>query len=151
MNLRGNDKQLRRSVKTSSTNPNASDNASSAGFEMRVSGNKRLIDLGDIVYLKSAKNYTVFKLNNGREVISSRTLKTFEEELTGVVNFVRPHRSYMINFDYVSDIDLNCRGGEILLSNERLEISRRKAADFRRRYKKFLSLKENENQSQSAV
>ncbi len=114
--------------------------SSFSGFSVRFSGSKRMVELRDIVYLKSAKNYTVFKLCSGRELISSRTLKTYEEELNQEVNFVRPHRSYMVNFDYVRNIDLNCRGGEIQLIDETIDISRRKAASFRKQYKRFLSL-----------
>ena len=33
-------------------------------MQMRVAGKRKLIDLNDIVYLKSAKNYTIFKLKS---------------------------------------------------------------------------------------
>lgn len=108
-------------------------------LELRVAGNKKIINLNDVIYLQSAKNYTVFKLKNGTNVISSKTLRIFEEELEDVVNFVRPHRSFMVNFDHVKDLRFNCRGGEIYLKDEVIEISRRKAADFRKSYRKFLS------------
>lgn len=108
-------------------------------MQMRVAGKKNLIDLNNIIYLKSAKNYTIFKLKNGREIISSKTLGIFEDELKGVSNFVRPHRSYIVNFDYVDDLQFNCRGGELFLDDEIINISRRKAADFRRKYRKFLT------------
>jgi DNA-binding LytR/AlgR family response regulator len=108
-------------------------------MQMRVAGRKNFLDLNDIVYLKSAKNYTIFKLKNGKEIISSKTLGIFEEELKGVSNFVRPHRSYIVNFDYVDDLRFNCRGGELWLSEEIISISRRKAADFRRKYRRFLT------------
>ncbi len=108
-------------------------------MQMRVAGKKNLIDLNDIVYLKSAKNYTIFKLRSGKEVISSKTLGIFEEELKGVSNFVRPHRSYIVNFDFVKDLLFNCRGGELFMDKEVINISRRKAADFRRHYRRFLT------------
>lgn len=108
-------------------------------MQMRVAGKRNLIDLNDIVYLKSAKNYTIFRLRNGKEVISSKTLGIFEEELTGVSNFVRPHRSYIVNFDFVNDLQFNCRGGELFMDKEVINISRRKAADFRRKYRRFLT------------
>lgn len=108
-------------------------------MQMRIAGKKNLLDLNDIVYLKSAKNYTIFKLRNGREVISSKTLGIFEEELNGVSNFVRPHRSYIVNFDFVKDLQFNCRGGELFMDSEVINISRRKAAEFRRKYRRFLT------------
>jgi DNA-binding LytR/AlgR family response regulator len=108
-------------------------------MQMRVAGKKNLIDLNDIVYLKSAKNYTIFKLRSGKDIISSKTLGIFEEELKGVSNFVRPHRSYIVNFDFVKDLLFNCRGGELFMDKEVINISRRKAADFRRHYRRFLT------------
>lgn len=107
-------------------------------MKMRIAGKRNLIDLNEIVYLKSAKNYTIFKLKDGSEILSSKTLGIFEEELKEVLNFVRPHRSYMVNFDHVDELRFNCRGGEIYFENEVIEISRRKAAEFRRDYRKFL-------------
>ncbi|MGR3810477.1 LytR/AlgR family response regulator transcription factor [Jiulongibacter sp. NS-SX5] len=106
---------------------------------MKVGGKKGLLNLNDIVYLKSLKNYTIFKLKSGKEVLSSKTLKIFEDELTDVINFVRPHRSYMVNFDYIDDLHFNHKGGEIYLGDTTIEISRRKAASFRKSYKTFLS------------
>lgn len=106
---------------------------------MRVAGKRNMIKLNDILYLRSAKNYTIFKLKDGREIISSKTLRIFEEELQGIANFVRPHRSYIINLDYVDDLYFNCRGGEVVIHDQKIFISRRKAAGFRRKYRRFLS------------
>jgi len=106
---------------------------------MRVAGKRNMVQLSDIIYLKSAKNYTIFKLKDGREILSSKTLRVFEEELAEFTNFVRPHRSYMINLEHVKDLYFNCRGGEILVHDHKIFISRRKAAEFRRCYRKYLS------------
>jgi DNA-binding LytR/AlgR family response regulator len=106
---------------------------------MRVAGMRNMIQLSDILFLKSAKNYTIFKLKDGREIISSKTLRIFEEELLEISNFVRPHRSFIINLEYVDDLYFNCRGGEVLIHNQKIFISRRKAADFRRSYRRYLS------------
>lgn len=111
---------------------------SGSNLVMRVAGKRNMIQLGDILYLKSVKNYTIFTLKDGREIISSKTLRIFEEELLEISNFVRPHRSYIINLEFVDDLYFNCRGGEILIHNQKILISRRKAADFRRSYRKYL-------------
>lgn len=119
--------------------PSAGTLSTEANMNIRVAGKKNLINLNDVAYLKSAKNYTIFKLKDGKELISSKTLRIFEEELEQVANFVRPHRSYIVNFDYVDDLRFNCRGGELFLDDEVINISRRKAAEFRRKYRRFLS------------
>jgi len=108
-------------------------------MQMRVASKRNMVDLNEIVYLKSSKNYTIFKLRNGKELISSKTLGIFEDELKGVSNFVRPHRSYIVNFNFVKDLRFNCRGGELFMESEIINISRRKAADFRRKFRRFLT------------
>lgn len=120
-------------------NENVGTLSTEANMNMRVAGQKNMVNLNDIAYLKSDKNYTIFKLKNGNELISSKTLRIFEEELESVANFVRPHRSYIVNFDYVDDLRFNCRGGELYLDDEVINISRRKAAEFRRQYRRFLT------------
>ncbi|SOE20352.1 LytTr DNA-binding domain-containing protein [Spirosomataceae bacterium TFI 002] len=120
-------------------NPEVGTLSTEASMNMRVAGKKNMVNLNDVAYLKSAKNYTIFKLKNGKELISSKTLRIFEEELESVANFVRPHRSYIVNFDYVDDLRFNCRGGELYLDDEVINISRRKAAEFRRQYRRFLT------------
>lgn len=105
---------------------------------MSVDGEHNVIQLGDILYLKSVKNYIILKLKDGREILSSKTLRIFEEELLEIPNFVRPHRSYIINLEYVDDLYFNYRGGEVLIHDLKILISRRKAVDFRRSYRRFL-------------
>lgn len=105
---------------------------------MSVDGEHNVIQLGDILYLKSVKNYIILKLKDGREILSSKTLRIFEEELLEIPNFVRPHRSYIINLEYVDDLYFNYRGGEVLIHDLKILISRRKVVDFRRSYRRFL-------------
>lgn len=105
---------------------------------MSVDGEHKMIQLDDILYLKSVKNNIILKLKDGREISSPKTLRILEEELLEISNFVRPHRSYIINFEYVDDLYFNCRGGEVLIHDLKILISRRKAVDFRRSYRRFL-------------
>ena len=105
---------------------------------MSVDGEHKMIQLGDILYLKSVKNNIILKLKDGREFSSPKTLRILEEELLEISNFVRPHRSYIINLEYVDDLYFNYRGGEVLIHDLKILISRRKAVDFRRSYRRFL-------------
>lgn len=116
-----------------------SGNSGNSLGSMQIAGRRKPINLDDIIYLKSDKNYTIFKMRFGSTIISSKTLKVYEEELKGITNFVRPHRSYIVNLNFVDDLFFNCRGGELLIFDQKISISRRKAADFRRKYRKFLT------------
>ncbi|TJY37693.1 LytR/AlgR family response regulator transcription factor [Pontimicrobium aquaticum] len=61
------------------------------------------IDTEEIVLLKADNNSTDFILANGSTVIAYKTLKTFETLLPS--NFVRIHKSYIVNIDYVNRVN----------------------------------------------
>lgn len=61
-----------------------------------------LIKYKDIVYLKADNNTTDFKLYNTKIITAYKTLKYFEQTLP--YNFVRIHKSYIVNIHYVSRI-----------------------------------------------
>lgn len=57
----------------------------------------------EILFLKADNNATDFHMKDGKVISAYKTLKTFEELLPG--NFLRIHKSYIINSDYVSRIN----------------------------------------------
>ena len=57
----------------------------------------------DILYLKADNNTTDFYIKNGEIVSAFKTLKVFENQLPN--NFLRIHKSYIINQNYVSRIN----------------------------------------------
>lgn len=61
------------------------------------------IDTEEIVLLKADNNTTDFFLADGSTVIAYKTLKTFETLLPD--NFIRIHKSYIVNIDYVNRIN----------------------------------------------
>lgn len=67
------------------------------------------LNTSDIIFLKADNNTTDFHLSNGEIVVAFKTLKTFEGLLPN--NFIRIHKSYIVNKDYISKIQigkLNC-------------------------------------------
>lgn len=62
----------------------------------------KFLQLNEILYLKADNNTTDFYLKDGTVVTSFSTLKKFETELPNV--FVRIHKSYIININYISKI-----------------------------------------------
>ncbi|MDQ6843891.1 MAG: LytTR family DNA-binding domain-containing protein, partial [Bacteroidota bacterium] len=59
-----------------------------------------IIPVNEIVYCHASSNYTEFHLTDKRCVLSSYTLKQYDEMLTGQ-SFFRAHRSYLINLAHV--------------------------------------------------
>jgi two-component system, LytTR family, response regulator len=54
------------------------------------------VPLHEIVYCKAIQGYTEFRLEGSRTIVSSYTLKYFEQFLAAH-NFMRVHKSYIVN------------------------------------------------------
>lgn len=89
----------------------------------------QVVQLSDIVYCESETSYTIFHLSNGQKVTASRSILEYEQ-LLELNDFVRVHRSYLVNLNHVKEYQRG-EGGTVLLSNNKeVEISRRKKEIF---------------------
>lgn len=71
---------------------------------VNTSDNLYVLNLHDILYLKSESNYTkFFTADLNEEIIVSRTLKDYEEILKDH-NFIRTHNSYLVNLSWIAKI-----------------------------------------------
>lgn len=75
-----------------------------------------VLKVNDIMYCQSSGNYTTFSMKDRSEIIISKNLKYFETKLE-VYNFVRIHKSYLVNIDHIQQI-LKEDDGMVLLSDE---------------------------------
>ena len=88
-----------------------------------------VILLNEIVYCHANSNYTEFYLTNKKCILSSYTLKQYDEILTKQ-SFFRAHRSYLINITHVK-MYRRGEGGEIVMSNgHEIELSRTHKDEF---------------------
>lgn len=96
------------------------------------------IVLSDIIWLKGDWNYTRINYGNNRPVLSSRTLKWYEENLT---DFIRIRKDVIVNPGYVKNIEVvsaHPRKLVVILHNGCLfEVTRRRQSYV---YKKFIDL-----------
>lgn len=84
----------------------------------------------DIVYIKADNSYSELYLQNGKQMIVSRSIKNFEDGLKGNPCFCRIHKSYLINTQFVEKYDKS-NGGWVTLSNKKeLPISSEKIDTF---------------------
>jgi two-component system LytT family response regulator len=60
----------------------------------------QVVDLQEISYLQGDNGYTTVFLHNGKKVVTTKTLKVYEELLSGRP-FLRTHQSYLINEFYI--------------------------------------------------
>lgn len=87
-----------------------------------------LVDSDAIVMLQSSDGYTNIYLEAERTLLSSKRLKYFEEKLDS--NFVRMHKSIIVNVDYIQKY--HKAGIVILISGEELAVGRKYKGDIER-------------------
>jgi len=91
-----------------------------------------IIPVNEIVYCHANSNYTEFYITDKKCILSSYTLKQYDEMLTSQ-SFFRAHRSYLINLTHVK-VYRRGEGGEIVMSNgHEIELSRTHKDEFMRR------------------
>jgi two-component system LytT family response regulator len=75
----------------------------------------QLISVSDIIRAEADSNYTRFHLTGGKHIIVSRTLKDYEEMLSGTT-LIRVHQSHIVNMNYI-DRFFKHDGGYLLLKD----------------------------------
>lgn len=84
-----------------------------------------VISIDDIIRCESDNYYTYFYFTDGRKLLVSKTLKE-NEELLSQHNFIRPHKSHLVNVKYIKSY-IRQDGGYILMTDDtRIPVSRRK-------------------------
>jgi two-component system, LytTR family, response regulator len=84
-----------------------------------------VIHVNDIIRCESDNYYTNFFFKNGKKLLISKTLKE-NEKLLKDHNFIRPHKSHLINIRYIKGY-LKNEGGFILMEdNSKVPVSRRR-------------------------
>ncbi|MDB5120397.1 MAG: two-component system response regulator [Sphingobacteriales bacterium] len=95
-----------------------------------------VLDISSIVYVEADSNYSVFYLESNEKIIVSKPLKEYEEILESV-NFIRIHKSTIINLRYLKEYS-NKNGFVVLLQNGvELQVSRRRTPEFLEGVKSF--------------
>ena len=85
----------------------------------------KMISTDEIIFLEAEGNYTTFHLSAGRTFIDTRTIKTYEQMLPAK-QFLRTHRSYMVNLDKVDQL-LRDNGNWLSMKNgDKVPVSRQR-------------------------
>jgi two-component system LytT family response regulator len=84
-----------------------------------------VVEVKDIIRCESDNYYTLYCFTNGSKLLVSKTLKE-NEELLKEYNFIRPHKSHLINTMYIKSFNRH-EGGFIQMTDGSLvPVSRRK-------------------------
>ena len=92
----------------------------------------RRVLINDLVRLEGVKNYTLLHLRNGDTMLSSRTLKVYDEILQQA-DFLRIHKAHLINMKCIRNYDESQHQYAVMQNRDIISISRRKRKDFQDR------------------
>ncbi len=87
------------------------------------------IEIGNIIRCESDNNYTTIYFKDKQKMLVSKTLKDFEELLSGY-SFFRIHNSHLINLSYIKTYNKGKGGSVILTDGSEIEVSSRRKDDF---------------------
>jgi len=92
---------------------------------LNTSSNIYIVNVADIIRCESDKNYTTFYLDTGKKLIVSRTIKEFDELLSGY-DFFRSHKSHLVNIAYIKQYEKRDGGYIVLKDDSTVPVSLRK-------------------------
>ena len=84
-----------------------------------------VVETNNILRCESDNYYTHFYFIDGGHLLISKTLKDVEALLEGG-NFIRPHKSHLINIRYIQNFSRDEGGVITLTSGDKIPVSRRK-------------------------
>lgn len=88
-----------------------------------------VVDIQHIVKCQSSINYTVFHLQDGKEIVVSKTLKEFDEQLSPY-GFFRTHKSWLINLSFVSGYNRKEGGTAVMEDGSEIPVSISRKEEF---------------------
>lgn len=88
------------------------------------------VKLKNIVSIKADGSYVNIILNNGAPIVVSKNLKYFEQALEGYDQFVRVHRSFLINLQQMKRFERSDRGTIIMNDDSEIDLARDRRDGF---------------------
>jgi len=87
------------------------------------------VNVSDIIYCQSSGPYTQFFMKQPEKILTSRHLKEYEDLLKGY-NFIRIHKSYVVNLHEIQKY-IRGEGGQLIMSNgAALAVSKQRKENF---------------------
>lgn len=92
---------------------------------LSTSDQMQVVNISDIIRCESDNYYTFFYFKDGTRMLISKTLKE-NEELLREHNFIRPHKSHLVNVRFITGFNKKGGGHIILKDGMSIPVSRRK-------------------------
>ncbi len=94
-----------------------------------TSSGMHIIDFDDIIRCESSNNYTTFFLKDGKKIVVSKSIQTYEKLLKDS-HFCRIHNKHIVNLKYIKKY-VRGRGGYVVLANgEQIDVSEGRKKQF---------------------
>jgi two-component system LytT family response regulator len=88
-----------------------------------------LVKIDEVIRIEADGNYSKIFLENGENILVSKSLKTFDTWLEGL-SFFRVHHSHIINLNFLHKYIKGEGGTAILENGDEIEVSRRRKEEF---------------------
>jgi len=75
------------------------------------------VDLQNVLYAKAEGNYIELFLSNGNKILKRLTMKSLENILDPYPNYIKTHRSYIVNINQIDSVTGNAQGYKLQLKN----------------------------------
>lgn len=96
--------------------------SSSKKIGVNTANTIQFVSLDDILYFKADGSYTNIFLKDDKSIMTSKNLKHFESLTEGIPNFLRCHKSFLININYVSEY-IKSDGGYLKIQQHTINVS----------------------------
>ncbi len=97
------------------------------------------VKIEDVIYVENIARCAVYRLKNGKQVVSVCNRGTFEKSVSPLnenCGFVQPHKSYFVNMHYIHTFANKCIS---LDDGTQIAVSRKRFAEAKRLYLEFLA------------
>jgi two-component system LytT family response regulator len=88
------------------------------------------LKIAEIIYIKADGSYTEIVCVSHKSITVSRNLKYFEQTLEGFSQFVRVHRSFLINVNHIQRFDKSDRGVIVMQDGTVIDLARERRDSF---------------------
>jgi len=103
-------------------------------FSLEAFSAGRLANFAEIVWLAGDGNYTHIHLRNGYCIVASENISLMEQALVNGTDFMRIHKRYMVNSNYITAFD--AKHGTVSLQNGQvLLVARRRKRELKAWFK----------------
>jgi len=94
----------------------------------------QVVELKDIMFCEASSSYTNFHFSNRSLICASKPIHEYETLLQDSF-FIRIHKSYLVNIEYIREYLKGDGGSVILMNGQEIEVSRRRKDELMSRLK----------------